>query len=156
MSLKKKQQKRRYAAVGLIFALAISFLIYKAVTSAFVYFETAQQALSQRGELTGKTFQIEGTVLPCSVKHLGGANYNFIIYSGKTHVRIENHGVPPQLFKPNVAVVLLGHFIGSSDVFSSSQILIKHSNQYVAAHPNRVKPGDASLLCNTYSGSTKA
>ncbi len=147
MSLKKKQRRRRYIAVGLIFAAAISFLLYKAVTSAFVYFETAQQALSDRIALTGKTFQIEGTVLPCSVAHLGGANYDFVIYSGKTHVRIENHGTPPQLFKPNVDVVLLGHFVGNSNVFSSNQILIKHSNRYVAAHPDRVKPGNASLAC---------
>jgi len=130
-----------------VFAAAISFLLYQAVTSAFVYFETAKQALSERATLTGKTFQIEGAVLPCSVKDLGGANYDFVIYSGKTKVQIENHGVPPQLFKPNVDVVLMGHFIGNTNVFSSNQILIKHSNQYVAAHPNRLQPGNASLMC---------
>ncbi|MCL5048000.1 MAG: cytochrome c maturation protein CcmE [Firmicutes bacterium] len=147
MSLKKKQQKRRYVFVGLVFAGAISFLLYKAATSAFVYFETAQQALAERSTLTDKTFQIEGAVLPCSVENLGNANYNFIIYSGKARVKIENHGVPPQLFKPNVDVVLQGHFIGSTDVFSSDQILIKHSNKYIAAHPNRLKPGTAALTC---------
>ncbi len=147
MSLTKKRQKRRYILVGIVFAAAISLLLYKAVTSAFVYFETAKQAMAERSTLTGKTFQIEGAVLPCSVKDLGGANYNFVIYSGKTKVKVENHGVPPQLFKANVDVVLMGHFIGNTNVFSSDQILIKHSNQYVAAHPNRLKPGDASLTC---------
>jgi hypothetical protein len=34
---------------------------------------------------------------------------------------------------------VVGHFVGTTDRFASDQILVKHSNSYIAAHPNRVK-----------------
>lgn len=139
--------RRRLVVVGIVILAAIGFLLYKGLTSAFVYFKTANQALESRAALGDSTFQIEGTVVPCTIKHVGPAHYRFAIASGKAKVQVDDQGNPPQLFQANVAVVLVGHFVAQSDLFASSQILIKHSNQYVAAHPNRVKPGTASTAC---------
>jgi len=52
---------------------------------------------------------------------------------------VTNTGSPPQLFQPGIPVIVVGHFVGASDRFVSDQILVKHSNSYIAAHPNRVK-----------------
>ena len=41
------------------------------------------------------------------------------------------------LFQPNIPVVVVGHFSGSS--FVSDQLIVDHSAQYVQQHPNRVK-----------------
>ncbi len=54
-----------------------------------------------------------------------------------TRVDVVNHGNPPQLFQPDVPVVVVGHFAGTS--FVSDQLIVDHSAQYVQAHPNRVK-----------------
>jgi cytochrome c-type biogenesis protein CcmE len=40
--------------------------------------------------------------------------------------------------------VVVGHFVGASNLFSSDEIMVKHSAQYIADHPNRVKPSSGS------------
>lgn len=124
----------------------MGFLLYKGVTSAFVYFKTAQEALGSRAQLGNSTFQLEGVVVPGSIVFTNNSTFvRFSISSGKTRVHVENRGTPPQLFQANIPVVLVGHFVGASNVFSSDQILVKHSNQYIAAHPNRVRALDGKI-----------
>ncbi len=118
----------------------MGFLLYKGLSSALVYFKTAQQALANRAALGDSTFQIEGDVVPGSKHDNGGpSDFSFEISSGPVKVEVHNTGAPPQLFGPGVPVVLVGHFIGTTDTFASDQILVKHSNSYIAAHPNRVR-----------------
>ncbi|HWD24249.1 MAG TPA: cytochrome c maturation protein CcmE [Acidimicrobiales bacterium] len=139
-SPRARRSRRRVYVAGAIVLVAIGFLIFKGVTSAFVYFKTAEQAVADRSSLGNSTFQIEGTVVAGS-RH-GTADpsvFSFDISSGKTRVHVDNTGAPPQLFAPGIPVVLVGHFEGGSDRFASDQILVKHSNQYKAAHPNRVR-----------------
>lgn len=135
----KRSQRRVWVAVAVVL-LAIGFLIYKGVTSAFVYFKTADQALADRASLGNATFRIEGTVVARS-RHDNPASgtFSFDIASGPKQVHVESTGAPPQLFGTGVPVVLVGHFIGKTDVFTSDQIVVKHSNEYIAAHPNRVR-----------------
>ena len=141
----RRPPRRIWVAVAVVVA-AIGFLIYKGVTSAFVYFKTADQALADRQQLGNSTFQIEGTVLTSSlVKTPAGQPERFVITSNGKRVAIDNSAVPPQLFAGGVPVVLVGHFIGSTDVFASGQILVKHSNQYKAAHPNRVRAANGQV-----------
>ena len=60
---------------------------------------------------------------------------------------VENRGSPPQLFQPDIPVVVVGHFAsGGSYVFVSNQIMVKHSASYVAAHPDRVRGKDGKVL----------
>jgi cytochrome c-type biogenesis protein CcmE len=135
---KARRTRRRLALCGLVLAAAVGFLLYKGLTSAFVYFKTASQAVAARATLGNSTFQIEGTVVPCTIRKTSATSLDFAIASGPTRVAVRDSGTPPSLFQPDVAVVLGGHFVGTSDVFASSEIFIKHSNQYVAAHPGRL------------------
>jgi len=144
---KARRTRRRLALCGAVLAAAVGFLLYKGLTSAFVYFKTASQAVAARATLGNSTFQIEGTVVPCSIRKTGDTSLDFQIASGATRVAVQDSGTPPSLFQPNVAVVLGGHFLGTSDVFASNQIFIKHSNQYVAAHPGRLGKQDLPARC---------
>jgi cytochrome c-type biogenesis protein CcmE len=141
-----RRSKRRVYVAGAVVLAAIGFLVFKGVTSAFVYFKTAQQAVAARHSLGNSTFQIEGTVVSGSKR--GGASpsqFSFWISSGPTRVRVENSGSPPSLFGPGVPVVLVGHFVGSTNTFASDQILVKHSSTYKAEHPNRVRSSNGSI-----------
>ena len=51
-------------------------------------------------------------------------------------MQVDNTGSPPELFQPDIPVIAVGHFSGAS--FVSDQILVKHSANYIAAHPGRV------------------
>jgi cytochrome c-type biogenesis protein CcmE len=67
--------------------------------------------------------------------------------SGSTKVPVVNTGSPPQLFGANIPVIAVGHFNGTSLTglsFVSNQILVKHSSNYIAAHPGRVTAPNGS------------
>jgi cytochrome c-type biogenesis protein CcmE len=59
---------------------------------------------------------------------------------------VHNTGSPPQLFQPGIPVVVVGHFDSASgSTFLSDQIMVKHSADYIAQHPNRVKASNGSV-----------
>jgi cytochrome c-type biogenesis protein CcmE len=135
-----RAQRRRMWLVGVVIVGAIGFLVYKGLTSAIVFFKTANEAVAQRAQLGNSDFQMEGTVVGGTVHHVGGDVYSFAVESSGVTVHVENAGDPPQMFRPGLPVVVVGHFVGSSDFFSSDQIMVKHSQAYIAAHPGRVTP----------------
>ncbi|MDA8289628.1 MAG: cytochrome c maturation protein CcmE [Actinomycetota bacterium] len=140
-SARATRTRRRLGVVAVVLAAAIGFLLYKALTSGVVYFKTVAEAVAARASLGNSTFQIEGVVVPHSLQ-VSGVHQRFALCSGPVHIPVHNVGTPPQLFTSGVAVVLVGHFVGASNLFSSDQILVKHSSSYVAAHPGRVQHGD--------------
>lgn len=131
------------AAVFVVVA-ALVFILYKGLSSALVYFYTAQQAIADKAQLGTSTFRMEGVVVPGTVQPTA-SGVNFSVRFDHTVVPVVEIGAPPQLFQPSVPVVVVGHFsTATSDVFLSDQILVKHSANYVAAHPNRIKDAGGS------------
>jgi cytochrome c-type biogenesis protein CcmE len=141
---RRRHTLSRLGVVGLVLAAALGFLIYKAISSAVVYFKTAQEAVAARQSLGDSTFQIEGLVVKGSIAKTDGSVSSFQISSGKVTVAVLNSAPQPALFQQNVPVVLVGHFVGATNTFASEQILVKHSNAYIAAHPNRVRAPDGT------------
>jgi cytochrome c-type biogenesis protein CcmE len=140
---RRTRARRRLWLVGVILLGAVGFLLYKGLTSGIEYFKTVPQALEDRSSLKGATFQLEGVVAPGTLHRLGPSHLRFRLCApGGLTIPVEDSGTPPQLFSTDTAVVLVGHFVGDSDRFASSTILVKHSNAYVAAHPGRVRTGD--------------
>ena len=127
--------RRRLWLAGAVVVVALGFLVVQGLGNATVYFRTADEAVAQRNSLGTRRFRIEGTVVDGSVLE-SGDNVAFRISSKDVEVPVLHHGDPPELFKPGVPVVLEGHFSGST--FSSDRILVKHSETYVADHPERV------------------
>jgi cytochrome c-type biogenesis protein CcmE len=125
----------RYAVVGLVLVGSFAFLLAKGLGTALNFYLPADQAVQQRASLGGKTFNLEGVVQPGSI-HATPQGVDFVVAAGSTSLQVENTGSPPQLFHANIPVIAVGHFSGAS--FVSNQILVKHSSDYIAAHPSRV------------------
>jgi len=125
----------RYAVVGAVLVGAFAFLVVKGLGSALNFYLPADQAVQQEASLGGKTINLEGVVEPGSVRSTPNG-VNFVVTSGQASVRVDNSGSPPQLFAPDIPVIAVGHF--SAGTFVSDQILVKHSADYIAAHPGRV------------------
>jgi cytochrome c-type biogenesis protein CcmE len=131
-----QRQRRRLVAVAVILVAAFGFLLAKGLGSSLDYFETVNQALQSKATLGTKTFRLEGLVVPGSVhRHRGGVD--FVASGSRGRIDVINSGNPPQLFQPDIPVVVVGHFAGDS--FVSNQIIVDHTAQYVAQYPNRVK-----------------
>jgi cytochrome c-type biogenesis protein CcmE len=136
-----KNQRRRLIVVGAVLAAAFAFLLVKGLGSSLDYFETVDQALQSKAMLGTKTFRLEGLVVPGSVqRHDGGVD--FVASGSNGDINVVNTGNPPELFQPDVPVVVVGHFSGAT--FVSNQIIVDHTAQYVAKYPNRVRAPNGS------------
>ncbi len=132
----RRRPRPRYAVVGALLVGALGFLVFKGLTSSLDYYLTVDQAVHQKATLGTSTFRIEGVVVPGTVRDLA-SGVDFSVTANGVTVPVANTGSPPQLFQPDIPVVLVGHFAG--DTFASDQILVKHTSQYIAAHPDRVR-----------------
>ena len=70
--------------------------------------------------------------------------HQVVIANNGVSVPILHRGDPPQLFKPGIPVVLEGHF-DQAGTFESDLIMVKHTESYVAAHPDRVKTAETTI-----------
>jgi len=131
-----KPRGRRTAIIFLAAAAVLGFFAVRSLGSSTVYFKTADEAVRDKSSLGTHRFRIEGTVLAGSVKEVDNRT-RFTIAEGGADVAIVHDGDPPDLFKPGIPVVLEGRWSG--DHFASDRIMVKHSAQYKAQHPERVK-----------------
>jgi cytochrome c-type biogenesis protein CcmE len=120
-------------------------LLVEGLGSSLDYFDTVDQALAHRGTLGTSTFRLEGLVVAGTIRRTA-VGTDFTVSEGIEQVSVDNVGSPPELFAQNIPVVVVGHFAGSgSELFLSNQIMVKHSPDYIAAHPNRVKAPNGSV-----------
>ena len=131
-----RPRRRRLAIVMLAVAAALGFLAVRSLGASTVYFRTADEAVAQKAKLGTRRFRIEGTVLAGSVREVSNTT-RFTIAESGTSVDVVHRGDPPELFQPGIPVVLEGHWSGS--YFASDRIMVKHSEQYRARNPQRVK-----------------
>jgi cytochrome c-type biogenesis protein CcmE len=129
--------KRGYAAIFLAVAVAVAgLLLWQGLQNATVYFKTVDEAVAQRASLGDRRFRLEGVVQDGSVREHDGY-VDFVVAENDAEIRVHHVGDPPELFKPNIPVVLEGHFNGR--VFDSHRILVKHTSEYREEHKDRVK-----------------
>ena len=128
--------RRRLWAAGAVIAAALGFLLFQGLGEATVYFKTADEAVSQKEDLGDQRFRLEGTVVPGSVKATPGGVAFEVRGTGGGTVDVMHRGDPPELFQPDIPVVLEGRWDG--DRYSSDRIMVKHTSEYRAENPERV------------------
>ena len=127
-------------AVALLVLLlgALTFVVFRGLTNATLYFYNADEAVERRSELGDRRFRVQGEVQDGVEETANGARFT-IVFDG-VGVVVEHTGDPPDLFRPGIPVVLEGRWRG--EVFASDRMLVKHSEEYKAENPDRV-PSDA-------------
>jgi cytochrome c-type biogenesis protein CcmE len=137
-NLHRRTGKRLWLVFAVLLA-AFIFLLVEGLGSSLNFFDTVDQAFAHRATLGTRTFNLEGDVVAGSIRSTA-VGTDFTISEGRNKVTVANTGSPPQLFQNYIPVVVVGHFASAtSDAFVSHQILVKHSENYCAAHPDRVK-----------------
>jgi cytochrome c-type biogenesis protein CcmE len=142
---RRPRQRLRLTIVFAILAAALVFVLAEGLGSSLNYFDTVDQALAHRATLGTSSFRLEGVVVPGTVKRTS-VGADFSVSEGDHQVPVQNSGSPPELFQPDIPVVVVGHFAsGGSIVFMSDQIMVKHSANYIAAHPSRVRAPNGTI-----------
>jgi cytochrome c-type biogenesis protein CcmE len=126
--------------VGAVIAAAIGFLVFQGLGSATLYFYQADEAVARKDELGERRFRLEGTVVPESVEQ-DGNGVAFAVANNGQVVDVVHQGDPPELFQPDIPVVLEGRWDGNH--FSSDRIMVRHSEEYKAENPDRLAEAEA-------------
>ena len=134
----------RLALVGVVVVAAVGFLLIKGLGSSLDYFKTVSEAMGEKQKIGTTTFRLEGMVVPGTVeKRINGATFD--VAQGGKQVHVVNSGTPPQLFKADMPVVVVGHFESAdSATFLSNQIMVKHTADYIEKYPDRVQAKDGT------------
>ena len=128
------------AAIAIVAVLAaLGFIAVKALGDASVFFLNADEAVAQRADLGDDRFRLQGTVVDDSVTETDDG-VTFQVEFNDVTVDVVHRGDPPELFQPNIPVVLEGNWDG--EVFASDRILVKHSSEYEAEHEDRLQDAD--------------
>jgi len=147
-------RRRRRLVSWLIVLLAFAgagFLLYRTLDSASLFFLSVDRAVAQREDLGSRRFQLHGTPVPGTIQPLtvgsGQTSVRFSLAGNDSVVDVLHVGAPPDLFQPCVPVVLRGRWLDApadnSSVqnfhFSSTQILVKHDNDYTITEGSAVE-----------------
>lgn len=138
-------RKRAYGA-GLVVVAALGFLMFKGLGNATEYFRTTDEAVAQVSSLGEKRFRLEGVVVDGSICS-SAVGVQFVVEENAKQIEVHHRGDPPELFQPNIPVVLSGRFdptiaapkTTDAPVFASDLVMIKHSNVYTQKNKARVK-----------------
>jgi cytochrome c-type biogenesis protein CcmE len=135
-----RRKKRKWAAgVVLAFVLAaIALILFEGLSNASVYFCNANEVGKRAECSTTKRFRLQGTVDAGSIQKDNGDVKAFTVsYDGAT-IPVRYSGDPGGIFKENIPVVIEGR-MGPDGTFLGDRILVKHTEQYREANPDRVK-----------------
>ncbi len=142
----KRRGRRRTIGVLVVLAAAVLALLSQGLLHSLNYFDTVDQAMKARASLGTSTLRLEGVVKPHTIDRTSSGASFWITGGHGEEVFVTAHGSPPQLFQANIPVVVEGHFTSAtSNDFYGTQILVKHTASYIAAHPTRVKAPNGSV-----------
>ncbi len=119
-------------AGAVIILSGFGYLLYGGIGDNLVYFLTPAELL-ERGELAyDAPVRLGGQVNPGTVVWDADAlDLNFELTDGGTQVTVHSRGAPPQMFRDGIGVVVEGK-LTRAGVFESTNLMVKHSNEYRA------------------------
>lgn len=142
--------RRRKAMIGafvVLLVIAGGAATVAGLRNATLFFRNADEAIAERVELGDRRFRLQGRVVPASVAVDGGVT-TFEVVHNCASVSVRHSVDPPDLFEsPWIPVVLEGRWVAGDVVtvagrdthfFSSDNMLVKHTNEYVAANEDRL------------------
>lgn len=118
-------------AVGVL-VIAFAWLIYGGLDSNVVYFLTPKELSAKGVDGYDKPVRLGGQVKPGSVVWNEQArDLRFVVTDGTSDIAVHSTGAPPQMFKDGQGVVVEGRY-GRDGIFQSTNLMVKHSNEYKA------------------------
>lgn len=133
------RRRTRLFMLGAFVVAAIAFAVIAAsgINENIVYYWTPTDLEKAGDKAYGATIRLGGMVAPGSVRRLTGTGMEFDVKDGTGLVHVKSNGVPPQMFRENIGVVVEGTMVRGG-YFKSSRLMVSHNNQYTApeaGHP---------------------
>lgn len=138
-----------FAALGVA---AAAFLVIAAggIGDNLVYYWGPTEIHQAGPKAVGATIRLGGQVAPNSIKTASASsNLEFDVTDGTSVVHVKSRGVPPQMFREGIGVVVEGTMT-KNGWFESQRLMVSHGNEYKA--PTEGGPKDVKELMKTTEG----
>jgi cytochrome c-type biogenesis protein CcmE len=126
--------RTRWFAFGALAAAAAAFLFIAigGIGENLVYYWGPKELRAAGSKATGATIRLGGQVAVGSVKKGDGvSNLEFDVTDGTALVHVVSRGVPPQLFRDRIGVVVEGR-LARDGTFEARRLMVSHDNKYRA------------------------
>jgi len=135
-------------------AIAFGVIAFSGINNNLVYYWTPHDLRAHGEQAYGATIRLGGQVAPGTVHQLGsGSGVEFDVTDRKSYVHVKSVGIPPQMFREGIGVVVEGTMVPGG-YFQSDRLMVSHNNEYRA--PKKGQVVDAKELIRTTNGiSTK-
>ena len=124
-----------------VIVFALGFLVYQGLANNVVYYVTPSELLAKGLNASSGSLRLGGLVRPGS-RHWNAATQSlrFVLQDPKAAVPVVSHGLPPQMFREGIGVVVEGTY--RHGLFQASDLMIKHCAEYRAPKPGQVPRPD--------------
>ena len=146
-------RKTRWFALGAVAVAAAALAIVTAggIGENLVYYWGPSDVQAAGDKAVGATIRLGGLVAPGSVQHGESASgLEFDVGDGKALVHVKSRGVPPQMFREGIGVVVEGTMTGAGH-FESHRLMVSHNNEY-RAPGDKYEGADVRQLMRTTRG----
>lgn len=135
--------KRRRVRRFVILALAVAVFAFLALAAGgindnLVYYWTPTDLRAAGNKAYGATIRLGGMVAAGSIRQRAGTSgVEFDVQDAGAVVHVQSSGVPPQMFRDGIGVVVEGTMTRGGS-FESHRLMVSHNNEYSApkaGHP---------------------
>lgn len=146
---------RKRSRLALVAALAIAgvafvVLAIGGIGKNLVYYWGPSELVAAGDKAYGATIRLGGQVKAGSVQYANGpSNLAFEVTDRKADVKVVSTGVPPQMFREGIGVVVEGT-MDRDGTFHSNRLMVSHGNEYKA--PTEGQTVNAEELIRSTSG----
>ncbi|MFN7130950.1 MAG: cytochrome c maturation protein CcmE [Myxococcales bacterium] len=122
-----------FAIVALLIAGgAFAFIALGGLGDNLVYYWNPTQLTEAGQKAVGATIRLGGLVAPGSINFDPGATtLDFEVTDGRKVVAVHSSGVPPQMFRENIGVIVEGT-MSPKGHFEANRLMVSHGNEYRA------------------------
>ncbi|MES2179092.1 MAG: cytochrome c maturation protein CcmE [Gemmatimonadota bacterium] len=148
-------RKNKQVLIGgiAVIVLAFGYLIYGGLDQNVVYFLTPKELLAKGVEGVDVPVRLGGQVKPGTVKWDDASlALSFTVTDGSGDIPVHSRGAPPQMFRDGMGVVVEGRY-HRDGVFNSTNLIVKHSNEYRAPKPGETPQAMYKTLMKKGAGS---
>ncbi len=157
-------RRRRWWVPVVVVALLVAAiaLLVKGLGDEALFFRPVDEAIAERDDLADRRFRLQGIVVPGTVTERDVDEEPSVVFSVEfdgQRADVVHQGDPALLFQDGIPVVLNGRWregspdgvegftCGANDGywFESSEMLVKHDNEYVAANPENIAEAERQL-----------
>lgn len=131
-----RRRTRRFVLIAIAVA-ALAFVVIAAggISDNLVYYWTPTDLRANGAKAYGATIRLGGMVAAGSIRHaVGTTGVEFDVRDANAIVHVKSSGVPPQMFRDNIGVVVEGTMTRGG-TFESQRLMVSHNNEYRAPKP---------------------